>query len=101
MTAPKTNSCQLPVVPAAAEPKVTLPNRQTATEIDAIGWSLEQTGWNRARKADLLSSHQLLLPRKLGWSKIPLTGALEFGAGSPCDISDTVRCAAIRPRISV
>ena len=116
MTAQKTNSCQLPVALAAAEPKVTPRNRQTSTEIDVIGWWLEQTGWNRTRKADLLSnSHrgpwyktrqrnitpELLLSRKPGWSKIALTGALEFGAGSPCDISETVRCAAIRLRVSV
>jgi len=82
----ESNSGQPSIAAAPAEPRVTLKNRRTATEIDAISWALEQTGWNRKRAADLLSisyrgllykirqyniTPELSLSRKLGGVKSP------------------------------
>jgi two-component system, NtrC family, response regulator AtoC len=55
MSDPKYHADQTSIGVASAQPGLTLRNRRTATEIDAISWALEQTGWNRKRAADLLS----------------------------------------------
>jgi two-component system, NtrC family, response regulator AtoC len=60
MDEPKANP-EGPSIPAASTdslspaPGTTLRSLRAATEIGAIKWALEQTGWNRKRAAELLS----------------------------------------------
>jgi two-component system response regulator AtoC len=59
MSEPKANSEQPAIAVASGDSLApvsrTLRSIRAATEIDAIKWALEQTGWNRKRAAELLS----------------------------------------------
>jgi two-component system, NtrC family, response regulator AtoC len=55
MSEPKANSEQPASDLSAPASRGTLRSIRAATEIDAIKWALEQTGWNRKRAAELLS----------------------------------------------
>jgi DNA-binding NtrC family response regulator len=60
MSDPRANPDQPSIAVASTDslapaPGSTLRSLRAATEIDAIKWALEQTGWNRKRAAALLS----------------------------------------------
>jgi DNA-binding NtrC family response regulator len=60
MNEQRTNADQPSIAVASTDslapaPGSTLRSLRAATEIDAIKWALQQTGWNRKRAAALLS----------------------------------------------